>query len=461
MKLHKLALTGAAAAAFALTLHARVASAQEAAVTEVITDDTFEADRVGSMEGNGYTLKPGLVLHPSIGLQAGATSNVFNQAGSEGPQASGLMQLTGGLFLATDVVKPEDMGSSDLDAPVDVQEPAPRTYELRSGVQLGYREYLSGSAEVRSQRNLNVRAMTDATLFPGGPFTLTLNEAFYRDTRSANFETSPTLNRDDNRVNVGVGYRSDGGVLRSQLYYENWVQVFESGLESQFANRSNQKIGVLSSWQFLPVTKFTWDVSYGFYGPLGTSTLVGMPYKTNSHPLRVVTGLATEITSQATFKAHFGYARANYGVGEGYSAPVGGAEIGLRWSTTGRVVMLYDFDYFDSFNANFYRDSTMAAKAIQQVGSFVFDGGPELRLRHYGGIPMVFGAPERDDTVAAVTARAQWVMADRLSLSAEYRFETVQTDYRATSFDGTGNPVGLDNPSYLRHEFMVGVRAAY
>jgi len=459
MKHETLALIGATVLTFASQPH--LAFAQEAAIAEVVTDDTFNADRVSAIDGNGYTLRRGLVIHPSIALQAGGDDNVYQQAAGEGRHGSGLLRLIGSFFIATDVVKPDDMGTPDPAEPEQMLDITPRTYNLRAGVQLAYDEYLSGNDIIRSQRHVNGRAMLDFTLFPAGPFSMTLGDHFYRDVHSPNFETSGTLKRDDNRANLGAGFRSDGNTVSSLLYYENWVQVFEHGAESAFANRMNHKIGVLSGWQWRPVTRFMWDMSYGFYGPLGTSVVDGMPYKNKSQPLRLVAGMATQVTELVNLKAHIGYARASYERGEGYSDPLGGAELGLRWSTTGRVTVLYDFDSFDSLSSNFYRDTTIAAKVIQQVGNVVFDGGPELHLRHYRGIPIVVGAADRDDVIGAALARIQLLIADRFSLSAEYRFETVQTDYRATVRAGMGSSVGMDNPSYTRNEFMLGVRAAY
>lgn len=459
MTLQTLALISAAV--FAIASRPHPAFAQEAALAEVVTDDTFDADRVGAIDGNGYTVSPGMVIHPSLAVQAGGVDNIYQQAAGEGRHGAGLLRLVGSFFVATDAVKPDDMGSPDPTAPEQVLDVTPRTYDLRVGGQLSYDEYLSSNDVIRSQRHVNARAMLDFTLLPAGPFTMTLSDQYYRDVQSPNFETSGTLDRDDNRAKVGAGFQSDDSTVSSSLYYENWVQVFESGAESHFANRMNHKIGLLSGWQWRPVTRFMWDVSYGFYGPLGTSVVDGMPYKTNSRPLRLVGGMATQITERVNLKAHLGYARASYERGEGYSDPIGGVELGLRWSTTGRVVMLYDFDSFDSLSSNFYRDMTFAAKAIQQVGNLVFDGGPELHVRHYRGIPLVLGNADRDDVIAAVLARVQLLIAGRLSLSAEYRFAAVQTDYRAITRDASGNPVGMDDPSYARNEFMLGVRAAY
>jgi hypothetical protein len=166
-------------------------------------------------------------------------------------------------------------------------------------------------------------------------------------------------------------------------------------------------------------------------------------------------------TSQTSLKVHVGYAHSSYEIGTGYSAPVAGAELGYRWSPTGRVVALYDYDHFDSFTANFYADHLFAARAIQQIGPLVLDGGPEIRLRHFGGVPALFGPPERNDRVIAGSARLQLLVADKYSLSGEYRLAVVRTDYRATSIDTMGNATGTYDPGFVRNEFWLGFRAAY
>ncbi len=93
---------------------------------------------------------------------------------------------------------------------------------------------------------------------------------------------------------------------------------------------------------------------------------------------------------------------------------------------------------------------------MQSIGNVVLDGGPELRLRHFGGIPMVLGPSERDDIVVALRVRGQLLFAEKFSISAEYTLAVVETDYRAIVPGG-----GDDDPSFIRNELFLGVRAAY
>src|SRR5262249_32970569 len=151
-------------------LAARLAAADTpTAVTEIVTDDSFDPDRASQLEGNGIAVRQGIVLHPSIGFQLGDTTNVFYS--DEDTHNAAFTRPVAGIYFATDSAKLEDLGTPDPNAP-DV-ELTPRTFALRTGLQIGYQEYLSGDDVVRSQSNLSARALVDFTLFPAGPFVLT------------------------------------------------------------------------------------------------------------------------------------------------------------------------------------------------------------------------------------------------------------------------------------------------
>jgi hypothetical protein len=357
----------------------------------------------------------------------------------------------GGLFVATDKVNPTD-GEGEV---------TPRAYEFRGGLQAGYQDYVGGGDAASGQRDLALNGAIDFVAFPAGNVSMVLTDRFVRDIRPPNFEDNTSQNRDDNVLSIGLRYQPYGHDVSATLHYDNWIDVFEGGLVSTYANRMNHTIGLRGDWQWRPFTKFVADVSYGFFGALGDSTLDGMPYKTSSNPLRAVVGASSLLSLNTSLKVHVGYTQASYGVGEGYLAPVGGIEFGYRWSDTGRIVALYDYDHFDSFNANFYSDHLVALRAVQQIGPTVLDVGPEVRLRQFGGIPKALGAPERTDFVAGARVRFQWLFNEKFSVSAEYRLGIVQTDYRSNVFTNTGTLMGTDNPSFVQNEFMLGFRAAY
>lgn len=451
MKLHRL-LTGAFVAL--LVLHAKSASAQEAVVQQAMQTDAADGDAVQAIEGYGYSLTPGVVTHPSIGVLGGFNDNVFYASGNAEKQAAAVLRVVGGLFVATDKVHAVGDGEGNA------VETTPRAYEFRGGIEGSFTQYV-GNDTTTNQHNLALSAAANLVVFPAGDFAFLVADRFIRDIRPPNFEDNSSQNRDDNVLSLGLRYQPYGHDISATLHYDNWIGVFEGGLISTFANRMNQTIGLRGEWQWRPFTKFLADVSYGFYGPLGTSTLAGAPYKTGSSPLRAVVGASTLITVNTSIKAHVGYAQAGYGVGEGYMAPVGGLEVGYRWSDNGRIVALYDYDHFDSFNANFYSDHTVAVRAVQQIKSTVLDIGPEIRLRSFGGIPKALGAPDRTDFVAGLRARFQWVFNEKFSLSAEYHLAIVQTDYRSNVFTASGAAMGTDNPSFVQDEFMLGFRAAF
>jgi hypothetical protein len=438
----------------ALATSSGIARAQQATVAEIVTEDSFDANSLALYEGRGYAISRDLIMHTSVQLDGGATDNVFYQSSSQ--TGSGLMRLAASFHVVTVKDTPEDLGDSDSDTSAEL---TPRRYEFRGGVTAGYLRYLSGNDAVTSQSDWTVHALADLDLFPASTASLIVRDRYLRDVRSPTFEDSFTLARDDNDAYLGV--RGTSGALAGTLYGESWISAFEGGQPSEFANRLNNTIGLTVDWHWFPMTKISGDVSYGFFGPLGTSTAFGMSIKSTSQPLRSTVGLATLLGSQTTLKAHAGYSHASYSMGEGYSAPVGGLELGYRWTDQGRVLFLYDYDHFDSVNANFYRDHLFSAQAVQQLGPLVLDGGLELRLRHFGGISPLIGAPDRDDVVTALLARVQLMRAERYTLSAEYRLENVKTDYRANTLDGMGNVIGTYDPSFLRNEVWLGLQVAY
>jgi hypothetical protein len=176
--------------------------------------------------------------------------------------------------------------------------------------------------------------------------------------------------------------------------------------------------------------------------------------KQGSMPIRGLVGIATTLTEPLTLKAHAGWGYAPYDAGEGYNGPLFDVELGYQYAPAGRVVAEYNYDYEDSINANYFRDHKFQARIDQQlIEKLLLSGGIDFRLRGYRGIDGI-GMPSRDDFLLGATARAQYVLSDRYYLSASYLGQIDATDYQS-SFMGT------DDPSYTRHELMLGGRAAF
>ena len=117
----------------------------------------------------------------------------------------------------------------------------------------------------------------------------------------------------------------------------------------------------------------------------------------------------------------------------------------------GRVALTYDLMYEDSVNANYYRDHIVRLSLQQQFVPFLFTVQPELHFRKYDGITDVMGPPTRNDVIFATNASLRYNFRNNLSASVDYLFSLVSSDYRYMA-DGV-----IDDPSYARHEILLGV----
>jgi hypothetical protein len=402
-----------------------------------------------ALEGPGVAVSPGTVLHPNIGAEAGVINNVFFE--DTDAITSGLFRISAKLDLAS-AKAPEPETDPEILGEDPPAEPAAPAFEFRLGGVAAYEEYLYyGNPSTTAQRNLTLDAVGHLLVYPQGTWAFVADDRLRRDVRPRNFEDATSTNRIDNLLNLGIRYQPGGRAISGTLRYQNALDVYEGS--TAVANRMNQLLAVKGEWQWRPYTRFTAELSYGFYGPLGDAAPSGALTKYASNPLTFITSVATVLSEPVTLKAHLGWAWSPYEMGQGYNAPLAGTELGFMYAPTGRLVLEADYYFQDSTNANFYRDIKLQARVEQQVRKLLFSGGLAAYIRGYRGINGI-GAPNRDDVVLSATARAQYVLSERYYATAEYIGTADQTDY-VTTFMGT------DDPSYSRHELMVGVRAAF
>jgi hypothetical protein len=178
--------------------------------------------------------------------------------------------------------------------------------------------------------------------------------------------------------------------------------------------------------------------------------------KVSSYPLVAVAGLNTLLTIKTTLNLSAGYTNGFYSSGPSYSAPVLGAQLGYRYSPLGRATLMYTLQYADSINANYYRDHVVRFSLQQLFAPFVVMAQPEVHFRQYNGVTIVNGPPTRDDLIFALVAGVHYNYRNWLAATLNYRFTTVQTSYRYMPVGGGA----LDDPSFERHELLLGVRAA-
>lgn len=406
-------------------------------------DDAIAPNSV--VEGHGVKIGEGTVLHPIFGIETGFVSNVFYTA--DNPQGAGLLRLlaqigTGSLPDARLAQNTDETGENK------------GSFQYRADLRASYDLLFAGGEAVSNQGGLGVGASLHGLANPMGRLSFGVDEDFSRLIRAANFETDANTNRDINNLQLSLLYHPQDHSIGGYLYYVNTIDIFEHSSQG-FADRMFNKLGVHPTWQWLPRTQVYGDISESIVSPIGTPP-AGIAKKATSYPLSILAGISTLFTIKTTFNVFAGYTNGFYSSGPNFSAPQVGAQLGYRYSPLGRVTLLYNWIYQDSINANYYRDHIVQLSLQQLVDPLVFMVQPEVHFREYSGVYIVDGPSTRDDVIFSLVAGAHYNFRNWLSATLNYRFTTVQTDYRYMPIGGGV----ISDPSYARHELLLGVRAA-
>ena len=428
-----------------LAATASFATAQPAAdVTTATFDPESAVAPAGSqVEGAGWKAGEGTVIHPTLGVETGYVSNVFYT--QTNPTGAGILRLLAQIGTASlsqqrlNAANAEDQTGGDRGS-----------LQYRADLRLAYDFLLTGDHNISSTGGLTAGMSIHGLTNPMGSVSFGFDEDFNRLIRAANYETDADTNRDINSLRLSLLFHPPGRTLSGYVYYQNLIDVFEKDTQ-HFANRMENVVGVRPQWQWLPQTQLYLDISQGLMSGLGASSA-----KVTSYPLLAKAGLATLLNLNTTVNLEAGYTNGFYSAGPSYSGPVIGAQLGYRYSPLGRITALYNWQYQDSINANYYRDHVFQIAVRQMVEPVTFLVQPELRLRNYTGITIVQGPPTRDDVIVSVLAGIHYNFRNWIAASLDYRLTIVQTDYRYMPLGGGT----VDDPSYQRHEVLLGVRAA-
>jgi hypothetical protein len=415
-----------------LTISVTSASAQTPPVTEVV-------------EGAGIKIGEGTVLHPIIGIETGVVQNVFYEESDA--EISGLMRVIGELAVGS--LPPERMG------PVAEQDEETRNFgdlAIRADLHVQYEEYLSGNELVREQRNLSFAGAIQGIVFPKNTWRFGFFDEIRRETRPVNFESPEQVNRDINKLALRLQFRPRGRSLSGQLSYTNLIDYFEDE-DQQFANRIHHTAALQVAWQWLPLTRFTFDASFGYFAGLGSEST-----RPTSTPLRLLGRVQTALTVKTMLNGYVGFGTGFYEGPKDFTNVIGGLQMSYRFSPTALIAAGYEYDFADSINASFYRDHAIQARMEQQIDRFAFNIGGELRFRRYNAVivevdPM---QGDRDDVIVAVIAGATYNFRNWIAATLDYRLAIVQTDFRYMIETGV-----VDDPSYTQQIIMAGLRAAY
>ncbi|GAB4534273.1 MAG: hypothetical protein Tsb0020_49890 [Haliangiales bacterium] len=351
------------------------------------------------VEGPGYQVTEGTVIHPSLGIGTGLIYNPYYE--SSDATATPVLRLRGAFAMANQGNRPR----GELRLLQDDSEPGASSapgLDFRLGGVVDYQWWTSAAGPgTRHQISggLDLHLMTA----PQGVTSFFIDNNLMRVTDPPNFESyGRNLNRVINRLKTGLQVRPGGGAFRFAGQYENTVDYFESGA-SDFANRIHHLVRGRAEWQFLPITRFYLDASLGYFVAAGGACEL---VKNESRPLRVELGSSTAFTERTSLRVHLGAGRGFYreraecsgGVrvpATDFTSPLfrnwvgllAGAELSYRYSPLGRVSVTYEHDFEDSVQANFYRDHALGGRIIHQLDRVLVHTGADIRLRGYRGVP--------------------------------------------------------------------------
>ena len=407
---------------------------------------------ISIVSGPGIKVGEGTVFHPSIGIETGVVSNVFYQ--DTGTVTSGLLRIlieVGTGSLPNQRISLQTTGDDqNSETTQTLTSNQPGDFQYSADLYATWDQYLSTNNDVTAQGGLGGGLLLRGIVNPRRPLQFSFQEHFNRMVRATNFESRNDTNRDVNSLSLRVNFMPSGRSLNGYLFYQNTIDVFESG-NQDFANRLQNLVGLHINWQWLPMTRIFAEVSEGYYTGLGDSQ------KINSYPLTTMAGIQTALTLNTTFNAHVGYSNGFYASGPSYSSLKAGVMFGYRYSPLGRVTALYSYDHQDSINANFYRDHLFQGSIEQFFVPFMVFVRPELRIRQYEGtIVMGTNGNVRNDVIVAGTVGMRYSFRDWIAATLDYQLSLIQTNFKYTAGPGL-----IDDPSYVRHELLLGVRAAY
>jgi hypothetical protein len=418
------------------------AQASAGSISQTIFDPNNPTAPMTGVEGPGVKVGEGTVLHPIFGVQTGFISNVFYEENL--PQSAGLIRLMaqiGTASLSQQRLTPADGGDA-------VAAGAGGQFEYRADLRLAYDFVLSGNERVAATGGLGIGALLRGTVNPTGRWAFGAEDHYRRIIRAANFETDANTNRHLNNLELRARFQPAGRTLSGQLSYLNTIDVFERN-EQNFANRMLHRLALRPAWRWLPKTEVFANISQGLQYGLGGSSM-----KVTSFPFQAVGGVATLLTARTTLNLQAGYTNGFYSTGPSFSNVTAGAQLGYRYSPLGRVALTYALLYEDSINANFFRDHVVRLWLHQLFVPFEVMLQPAIHFRRYEGITVVAGPPTRDDMIVSIIGGINYNFRDWFATTLNYNFALVSTDYRYM-VDGI-----TDDPGFVRHELILGMRMA-
>jgi Putative beta-barrel porin 2 len=413
-----------------------------AAAAPARAQDVQIAGQASPGEGDGVHLGGSLVFKTSLGAELGYTSNVFYEEAARNPDASAMARL-----LAT-----FDLTSAPL--PKD----SPKRFDFLASLSATYQEYLSGDDKVTSQRDVALSALLRAIFFAGPHVSLGVEDSFTRAIQPTDF--SDNLNRDLNRAAVWVGWKPGEGAVEVKAGYAYNFDLFESDSTFGQFDRAAHEFFLNAKWQYLPITRFTFDYNQQITNPDADSG------RSAGAPMKLTVGVSTLFSPKTHVAARIGYGNGFYDDRAAalntanYSSVLAGVDLSWLPTPLARLTLSYEHNFADSVFSNFYVDDVVRLRYDQNTsGRLAIRAKAEYRHRSYEGLPDIAGTTFNDttrtDNIITGEALVDYALTRRYFVGAGYVVVSDQSDFRITQ----GSSV--EDPSYIRHEVFAKFSAAF
>ncbi|WP_428261170.1 hypothetical protein [Haliangium sp.] len=387
------------------------------------------------VEGPGYQLGEGTVFHPSVGAGTGLIYNPYYE--SSNTTTTPVVRLRGAFSLASQGNRPAGELSLLRDDTDDGGERAAPDLDFRLGGVADYQWWAAATGSPNAHR-LSGAFDGQVKTTPRGPMSLYAHDTLMRVADPTNYESySRNLNRVINRLTAGAEFRPGGGAFRFAGQYENLVDVFESA-DAGFANRIHHRLRARAEWQFLPITRFFVDASWGYFVATGGDCNL---LKNESRPLRIELGASSAFTERTSLRVHLGAGRGFYKArpecASSSAPPVDfvsplfgnymglllGAELGYRYSPLGRISVSYEHDFEDSVQANFYRDHALVGRVVHQLDRILLQLSGDLRVRGYRGLAPGLPDPVSETVLLRLSGKGYYPLRDWLGFMGDATLE--------------------------------------
>ncbi len=420
--------------------------------------------RLRSEENRG--IKAGdFIFWPSLIIEGRWDSNVFQQTDCD----------------SIDAQPGKECDEKPTDAPVMRIVPGfafsnanPNKVAFQFGVESGARLYFSDVAQVKDQRNFDLKSDLKIDILPKGPVTVSIMDSFRRTLDTRNFSTKSNYNSNYNRAGAQVAIHPGGGALNVRLGYGYVFNFFDEFDKGEY---QEHEFEFLTTWRFYPKTAAflsatgsmkDWDSS-------DSSTVV----LNDNKPLRVTAGLNGYFTKKIAALLSVGYGAAFYEKGPDFEHVIGQAEMTYKITPTILTAVGYRRNFSDSYYANYYGDDSVYLRAnmrfarrvgLTLLGSFHFLRYAELDPVLNEDLDTKYKASvsqiERLDQALNLHAQVSVDITRWIGVSLGYELRAVFTDFVATyqALDGSGNPTGQFNSEYgqyIKHQVYGSINIRY